>query len=255
MKKEILIALDDSIHSRQAVHYAASMSSMVGDLSYTLFHIQPVISQYIIEEAEKDAVANAKLSALVKSNNKNARTLLDKFKSQMKDAGIDPGCIKIQTMPRMSGLAKDILDYAVAGQYDAIVVGRRGVSKVQEMLMGSVTGKLLEHSKVIPVWVIDDKVGASDIVVAVDGSESSLRAVDHVGFMLKDNTDATITLLHVKPRFGQFSAIDFNIDDQALDELLIKGDRHRIDNFFGDPFAKKVLLGIAAHVNKGKNRN
>jgi hypothetical protein len=43
MVKKILLAVDDSIHSRHAVQYAVRMSSVVKDVTWTLFHVQPTI--------------------------------------------------------------------------------------------------------------------------------------------------------------------------------------------------------------------
>jgi len=51
MKKKILLAVDDSIHSADAIKYAVRMSLPVKDVSYTLFHVQPTISQYLLDKA------------------------------------------------------------------------------------------------------------------------------------------------------------------------------------------------------------
>ena len=235
MQKEILIAVDDSIHSQYAVQYALSMSAIVKNLTYTLLKIQPTISQYIIEESRRSPVERAKLKQIIQKNSAKAQKALDRFENRMIDFGIDQSRIKTVNRIRIDGIAKDILDYALEKKPDAIVVGRRGISKVQEMLMGSVTGKLMEHSTVTPIWIVDDNVEFSKMMLAVDGSESSLRAVDHVSFMLQGNSDITITILHVTPKFGDVNPIDFDIDiqeDEKIGELIIKGEKRRIDNFF-----------------------
>ena len=54
MEKKILLAVNDSIHSRHAIQYAARMSSVVKGLTYTLFHVQPTISQFLLDEAKTD---------------------------------------------------------------------------------------------------------------------------------------------------------------------------------------------------------
>ena len=55
---------------------------------------------------------------------------------------------------------------AEKGLYDAIVVGRRGLSRAQKTFMGSVSAKLTTHSRVIPVWVVDGDVRSMKILVA-----------------------------------------------------------------------------------------
>jgi len=233
MQKEILIAVDDSIHSQYAVQHALSMSTVAENLTYTLLKIQPTISQYIIEEAKRNPAERAKLKQVMNQNEEKAQKVLDRFKNRMVDFGIDQSRIKTVNRIRIDGIAKDILDYSLEKKLDAIVVGRRGISKVQEMLVGSITGKLMEHSAVTPIWIVDDNVEFSKIMLAVDGSESSLRAVDHVSFMLQGNSDVTITILHVTPKFGDVNPIDFDIpEDEKIGELVIKGEKRRIDNFF-----------------------
>ncbi len=262
MKKEVLIAIDDSNHSRRAVQYALAMSRVIENLSFTLFHVQPSISQFILEEAEKDPSARARLKGVVNKNREKANAVLDRFKARVLDGGVDESRIKTVSMPKLSGIAKDILDYSQNNRLDAVVVGRRGVSKVQETLLGSVTAKLLQHSRVTPVWVVSDNQEPARIMAAVDGSESALRVMDHVSFMLRGNPDAALALVHVKPRFGDFAAIDFKESDQELGELLIQGEQRRVDNFFGR--ASKMLreagIGenqvsirdVACNINVGK---
>jgi nucleotide-binding universal stress UspA family protein len=162
----------------------------------------------------------------------------------------------------MYDIAKDIMAYSFACKLDATVVGRRGVSKVQEMIMGSVTNNLLEHSEVIPVWVVDDEVKSNKVILSVDGSESSFRAVDHVSFMFKDNTDITITLLHVRPRFGDFVDIDFEPRENEIGDLLIEGEKRRIKNFYSHALKQfneagikenqLHIMDVACSVNVGK---
>lgn len=234
MQKEILIAIDDSVHSQYAVQYAISMSKVAKNLHYRLLKIQPTVSQYIIEEAQRKASERAKLRKLMDQNKEKAQAVLDRFKKLMIDQGIAEGRIKTVSRARLDGVAKDILDYSLQEKMDAVVVGRRGVSKVQEMLVGSVTSKLMEHSVVTPMWVVDDQKEFSNILLAVDGSESALRAVDHISFILQGNADVTITILHVTPKFGDVSMVDFEmLPDNEIGELVIRGDKRRIDNFFG----------------------
>ena len=44
----------------------------------------------------------------------------------------------------------------------------------------AVSAAVVENSKLIPVWLVDEKSVGQEIMVAVDGSQNSLRAVDHL---------------------------------------------------------------------------
>ena len=67
MKKKILLAVDGSNHSKNAVKYVCKISLLVKDLSYTLFNVQPPVSWRVREEAPQDARVRARAD-LEKSN-------------------------------------------------------------------------------------------------------------------------------------------------------------------------------------------
>ena len=98
--------------------------------------------------------------------------------------------------------------------------------------MGSVTVELVEHSRVIPVWIIDGQVASNKILVAVDGSESSLRALDHVSFMVSDNENTHLTLFHVKTGDGNFgqTALDEGTSEE-LKRIISRGNERSLDEF------------------------
>ncbi len=232
MERKILLAVDESIHSRHAVQYTVRMSSVVKDITWTLFHVQPAISQFLLDEAKTDYKAKAELQRVIRKNADHARSILEKSKTRMVGMGIAEECIDVATQPRLIGLVKDILERAQEGLYDAIVVGRRGLSRVQKAFMGSVTAKLVEHSTVIPVWVIDGDVTPTRFIVAVDGSESSLRAVDHLCFMVGENPEIKVTLFHVKPRLRDYCMIDFDENKADIEQVTAQGGKRCIDHFY-----------------------
>jgi nucleotide-binding universal stress UspA family protein len=232
VEKKILLAVDGSIHSKHAVHYAVRMSSVVRDFTCTLLHIQPCLSQFLLDEARTDFKAKAELKKVIRRNTEDAQSMLEKYKAQMVRMGMADKRIDVVTQPRTLGLAKDILQRAQEGLYDAIVVGRRGLSRVQKAFMGSVTAKLAEHSRVIPVWMVDGDVTSTRIIMAVDACECSLRAVDHLSFMVGQNPNVTVTLFHVVPRFRDCCVIDFDEKETDVQQVITQGDKRCIDRFY-----------------------
>lgn len=230
MEKKILLALDTSIHSKYALRYSAKMSSVIKELTYTLFHTQPTVSQFLKDEAKTDVKAKADLNKAIRKNTDDAQSLLEGYKTKMIGMGIAEKDITIMTQPKLIDTSMDILGTGLQGLYDAIVMGRRGLSRIHEALMGSVTSKLLGKSKVIPVWIIDGEVTSTRIMAAVDGSENSFRAIDHLSFMVSENPDIKITLFHVIPRAGEYTPINFdekeereNFYARALDKFKTTG--------------------------------
>ena len=140
--------------------------------------------------------------------------------------GIAEEDIQLNTQARMLGVAKDILVFSTAGKFDALIMGRRGLSGLGEVFIGSVSANVVDHSTDTPVWLVDEEGSSNDILVAVDGSENSLKAVDHLAFVTAKNTDVKISFFHVAPKLKDFCEIDFeDIQTEALKEIIRKGEK------------------------------
>lgn len=230
MNKKILIAVDDSIQCRCCVRYALMMEAQVSDLHYTLFHVQPQLSHYLLDEVRVHPERKTEVQRIQARNAEKALLLLDELKTYMIHAGAKADRIDIVTLPKQQGTAQDIIAYAERGHYDAIVSGRRGLSKLQEMFTGSVTANLIEYSRIVPLWIIDGEITSNRILAAVDGSESSLKAVDHLAFMLSGNPNVLITFFHVSPGLTDSCGID-QTSDSVLSSWLVQGDKRCIADF------------------------
>jgi len=246
VQKKVLIAVDNSNPSQGLIQYAAQMSSVINDLHYVLLHIQPMISLFLQEEALKKASAKKELDGVLQKNEESARKLLDDYKSELESKGISEERIECVTRTRNLGYAKDIIELAQKKLYDAILVGRRGISGIQKIYSGSVTSDILEQSQVIPVWMIDGNVSSGDILIAVDGSEASQRAVDHVSFILGNNPEASLTLLHITSNAKNYSEADLEKQpNPALEEIVARGDKAFIDRFYPKALKKLKDAGIS----------
>jgi nucleotide-binding universal stress UspA family protein len=239
MQKKILLSVDSSTPSRQAVDYAGRMNGLIQGLTVTLCHIQPPISQFLLDEAKRSGRAQVELNKIAARNAEASRGLLANYREMLIRAGLAEQSVELATRPRHQGLAKDILDYAQNGLFDAILVGRRGLSNVQQLFMGSVSAHLIENSPVIPVWLVDGDVRSTRVMAAVDGSESALRAVDHMAFMLSGNPQVRFCFFHVTPLLKEYCEIHFDAERGAgLETLIAQGDQRCMDDFFHAALAK-----------------
>jgi nucleotide-binding universal stress UspA family protein len=197
MFRKILIAVDGSMHSKGALAYVASVFKQSPEVQFTLFNVQPMISQYLLEEARTDSKADAELRRVIDQQTVDSNALLGKACDQFVRMGVDLKCIKLVSQVRRQGQAKDVIDYAHRHLYDAIVVGRRGLSRIQKAFMGSTSAKIMEHAASIPVWIIDGDVRARKILVPIDVSDTSMQMVDYIGMILGGQSDVHLTLYHV----------------------------------------------------------
>lgn len=247
MQKKILVAVDGSPHSRAAIDYAVQMNQLIPELGFTLFHVQPPISQFLLDEVKHDPQAQIELKKIAARNAEASESLLGGLKEVMLRTGVADEAVEVLAQPRQQGVAKDILDLAQSKLFDAILVGRRGIGGLQKLFMGSVSAHLIENSPLIPVWMVDGKVFSTRVMAAVDGSESALRAVDHLAFILSGVPEARVCFFHVAPRLREFCEIDFSRDQGAdIEALIARSDRRCMDDFFSAAMDKLRAAGFDA---------
>jgi nucleotide-binding universal stress UspA family protein len=247
MEKQVLIPVDQSRTALQAARYAARAASFIKDLHCVLFHVQAPVSLYLKEEAARDLHVRVQLNKALKKNEAAAMKILTQLKSEMTDTGFPQDRIRLLTRPRELGLAQDVIEYAQKNMMDAVVVGRRGVSGIQKFFDTSVSDAILERSQVIPVWLVGKDASQDSpekILVAIDGSEDALRAVDHVGFMVSENKEIHVTLIHVTNTARNYCEIDLEEDPEFV-RIIEKKDRACVDQFYPRAMDKLSQMGLS----------
>ncbi len=247
MDKQILVAVDDSPPSDQAVRYIADLSQTVRHLHCRLVHIQPDIPRFLMTEARKDPESQQDLEQLQAAHAEASRSLLARQRRTLADRGFAEARIATASLPRQEGLAKTLLDDAQKHKAAAIVAGRRDLSILQKPFMGRVTADLVENSTFLPIWIVDGEVRSTRLMVAVDGSESSLRVIDHLSGIFAGCQDVKFHLLHAIPRLVESCGIDFGGGRNRLEMLGKRGAHHCIDHFYDKALTKFKNAGIRSH--------
>ncbi|MBC2713385.1 MAG: universal stress protein [Desulfosarcina sp.] len=257
-KKTILVAVDGSLQSKCLVRYIGAMAAIIPDMGITLLNVQGAISQYLTEEAQKSPKINAELKRMMARHRQKSEEILNAHHEQLVVAGVDESRIQNVSHPMVTGVADDILNLAQVGQSDVIAVGRRGITYIHELLTGSVTANLIDNSRLVPLWLTSGDVKNQRILLAVDGSNTSLRAVDHLSFVLIGNPDAHVHLLHVQPTLGDCCTIDFDKRlEKEMASVVLNADQHCIDGFYANAleiFKKTGIEEKRIHVKVVKNR-
>lgn len=243
MEKKLLIAVDGSPASDRAVDYVGLMEgAMIRELRVTLFHVMNPVPPFLRRDSQSDTAAFKRLQALETKNRQGAQKVLDHCAGRLQRHGLEAEQVELKASPRASDAARDILFEAEHGMYDAVVLGRRGLSKTQEMFVGSVTNKVVQHAERLPVWVVGGQVTSLKVLCAVDGSEGSLKAVDHMAFMLGENPECRITLFHVGATLGDYCTLDFENKELAegIEQDIMHAQARCMDDFYAR--AHKILM-------------
>jgi len=113
-------------------------------------------------------------------------------------AGFSPDAIEVKTQTKKAGILKDIIQESYQN-YSAVAVGRTGVSRLKDLILGSMAHKLAEKIKHIPTVIVAGKPTSRRILVALDESIEAMRGVSCIG-ALAGAGDLEITLCHcLKP--------------------------------------------------------
>ncbi|MDR3557438.1 MAG: universal stress protein [Syntrophobacteraceae bacterium] len=109
--------------------------------------------------------------------------------------GLPKSALTCNILKRKRGIARDILDESRFG-YDGVVLARSGLGRIDESMLGSVAAKVFINVADSTVCLLGGKPEAGRILVALDDSLGSLRAVNFVCKML--NTSGTaVCLAHI----------------------------------------------------------
>ncbi|MEN8257790.1 MAG: universal stress protein [Thermodesulfobacteriota bacterium] len=205
MEKKILVAVDGSFRSLNEVHYLGQMFEGAKDVFLHLICIvpagqEPVGSDWLDAEDRKNI-----MSAATKKQFVAAKAHLKRAAHHLVRHGFAKEQMTTSVELSRMGVAPDLVKIAHSGYYDALLVGRRGIGRLQALILGSVTKSILEKCWDIPIWVVDGHVDSRKILVPVDGSSHILKAVDHLGYIFKGIAGVEITLFHSNSLFARRS--------------------------------------------------
>ncbi|MBW2568621.1 MAG: universal stress protein [Deltaproteobacteria bacterium] len=149
--KKALIAVDSSENALRAVDHAGFMLSGT-DCKATVFYTMRNLRRFIPLEALEDA---SDLEEFWRNKaGQQIAPYMKKAKEMLLDAGLSEDQIAIKVIDGSRSAADDILKEARENGFGTIVLGRRGLSKIKEIFMGSVTSKVLINSSGLTVWIV-----------------------------------------------------------------------------------------------------
>lgn len=156
MEKKILIAVDDSENARRAVEFVAA--TFKPDHMITLFSVSlnttaicdlnsPGLTPYFVSQQTAFCQVEDQQKALL-------QTALQEAKDTLRNAGFEEKNIQIRLETEKKGVARAILEEIRSG-CDLVVLGRRGIGRVQEFFMGSVSQKVVNSARDISILLVD----------------------------------------------------------------------------------------------------
>ncbi len=195
-KKKLLVAVDGSEQAVDAVRYIREFAPF-HKMKVVLFNVFSSVPESY-RDLEKDpqfSQAAREVMAWEMQQKKVIKEYMDKAKKTLLRSGFSKNGVAIKIQNRKKGVARDIINEAKDG-YNAVVIGRKSKSNFKEIVVGSVATKIVEKITFLPVLMIGEVPPDEKILMAVDGSENAMRAVDFVAATL-GGFDYKVNLFYV----------------------------------------------------------
>ena len=242
-QKKILLAVDGSENSLEVVRYAAKIPAF-REMATVLYNVSSKIPE-AYWDLEKNSSATWRMSearAWEKEHDKVIQECMRRAEKMLQVAGFHKESIEVKIHNRKQGFARDIAKEAERG-YGGVLVGRKGMSNLKDLVLGSIATKLIEKISFVPILVVGKNPQTGSVLLALDGSDNATRAVDYVGKVL-GGSDYAARLIHVirsdNPEYVNERKMEIKgVFDEARGELIISG-------FNPDRVTTKIITGAGS---------
>ncbi len=160
--ERILVALDDRPGSLKTIHYLNRILRGADHVKIHLFHVLPTASPNLLNKEtirriedlheEQDHLSGYFWHPEEEAKMKETFAEAEKI---LLDGGFAKEQIERHFGVESQDVAHVILERAEALNCTTVVVGRRGLSRVKEFFLGSVSKSVTGHARGITVWVVD----------------------------------------------------------------------------------------------------
>ena len=149
VNRNILIAVDASENSRRAVRYVADMLGSMKGFKTTVLHV-------IREPEEDEFPTQGEKEKWYHAHRQHVDRMLAEYRQMLIDAGFAAKDVSTRSTLRYCPSMVDcILAERDSLQYATLVVGRKGISRKEEFLFGSISGKIVRTARNCTIWVVE----------------------------------------------------------------------------------------------------
>ncbi len=149
MDKQLLIAVDESENAKMALLYVADFLGGFDGFRIQILSVLPVpdVSFYDSEEARQK---------WLQSKRGDLSEMLERYRRILVQSGFPENKVATEVAVTFDEAVSAVIIRKQA-EYNActLIVGRRGVSKHEEFLFGSVSNKIIHKASKCAVWVVE----------------------------------------------------------------------------------------------------
>ena len=144
----LLVAVDEMESSIKAVSYVGKVAGNLDNVAICLLNVYPEPPpDFFVDGGDMETYQAQRLE--------RAEAIFSRCIEILAEAGIDRQKIYCTThMAEGKTISETILDARRKGDFGTVVTGKRGVSKAEEFLFGSISNALARHSNDFTTWIV-----------------------------------------------------------------------------------------------------
>jgi len=262
IQKKLLVLVDGSERTTQTVNYVKNFMPVDEHTRIVLFHVFSGMPEEYRELEQEPTCVNAvhQLKNRKMEEKRKIWAYLEQAKENLIAGGFSERSIEVKFHSLENGVARDIINEARNG-YSAVVLRRRGMGALKNIILGSVAVKLLQSLTFIPIIIVGQAPPVKKIVLAVDASPASMKAIEFVASLL-GGLEYEVRVFHAIPGLG---AINFDLSeinkreppevdmsDACLEAFKLKvarlfrdvKDRLMASGFESEKISEKIISGV-----------
>jgi nucleotide-binding universal stress UspA family protein len=193
---KILIPVDGSDQALHAVGYAAKMFPR-DRTEMVLFHVDtqnPDLGKSISGNPLYDAQMK-NINKWNAADHKAMNAFMGKAVARILDSGYPEPAVNVKIKKKQERVVEEIIREA-REEYDAVVVGKTGTSRLKDKFIGSLSIKLAGKLNRIPLIIVDGDPKTDKLLVSVDRREEAFKSIYSIGALL-DIQNFSIAICHV----------------------------------------------------------
>ena len=147
-REKILLAVDGSKASARAVHYVGKFASLTTHVEVCILNVYP-------EPPPDYYTKGGLLDEYQDVREKRALAMFKEARAILVEAGVRENQLtQLVRIAARKTISEEVLAVQAEGDYGTVVAGKRGVSKAEEFLFGSISNALARNSKQFTSWIV-----------------------------------------------------------------------------------------------------
>lgn len=250
--EKVLLPVDRSENSLRAIKFAGALLSGIEGSGITILYVMSggYLSDHMKNiDFRAELIKGTEVFKKIKAKHieENIIPFLKNYEKTLKDAGVKG---EIAKRIEEGDPGNRIIEIASKENFQTVMLARRGMSELKSFVLGSVSNKVIHGLLNQNIYLVGQKISEENplerILVPVDGSEYSMKAVEHAVCLAKTIRGIKIiTILRVINVSLYLERVRQGIDPEAeAEEILNRAKQRFIDEEVGNLVETKSKAGF-----------